>query len=581
VLLNADVSTRSIESRLQSVWNAVQRERVKSFISWPQGRREKYLEQKVMLERASGGISEMRETFRVGLLTVSVIVILVLLIACANVANLLAAEATARAKEMALRICVGAGRFRLIQLMLVQSAIITFAATAMGSLFAWWAAPFILSRVNPPDNPARLALPADWRVLGFVTLLCVLVVVLFGLLPALRASSVRPALTLKGAANPTSHHRLMHGLIAVQVAFCFVVLFAAGAFTRTFSRLASQPLGFSEDRVITLQTVAQPQQSIEHWYQAADQLRTVSGIESVALAAWPLLSGIGQNGFVSVNGAPSHPLLAYFLRVSPGWINTMKVPLIDGRDLRPNETPSGVALVNEAFAKEYFDGRNPVGRAFDAGKSHYEVVGLVKNARYRNLREPLTPTAYIPLGPASQMLKDATLIVRTSSGSSMAIGSLLRRSISSINPSFRVSNIRTQSEIDRDQTLRERLLAVLSSFFGSVALLLAGIGLYGVLDYSVLQRRKEFGIRMAIGAPERHIARLVTAGVFSMLVVGTAAGLAISVALEPYVRTLLFQVRGIDSTVILPPLLTVGAAGLVAALPAILQVHRIDPTQML
>jgi hypothetical protein len=265
---------------------------------------------------------------------------LVLLIACANVANLMTAQAAARAREMALRVSIGAGRWRLVQLVLVESAILAFLAAAIGALFAWWSAPLVVSMINPPDDPARLALPADWRVLGFGFALTIAVALLFGLTPALRASAVKPASALKGGEDPHSRRRGMHALIAAQVAFCFLVLFVAGLFAVTFDRLSKQPTGFSAERILTLDAVAKPAQPPVFWNQVAEHLRTVPGVERVALAGWPLLSGNGWNDSVSIDGGPPSDDLAYFLKVSPGWTETMKIPFIDGRDFRANDADS-------------------------------------------------------------------------------------------------------------------------------------------------------------------------------------------------------------------------------------------------
>ena len=174
----------------------------------------------------------------------------------------------------------------------------------------------------------------------------------------------------------------------------------------------------------------------------------------------------------------------------------MKIPLIDGRDFRPSDMAPGVAIVNKAFAQEYFNGEDPVGKVFDQGKHRYEIVGLVRDARYRNMREPITPTAYIPMrDPPPETLGSATLLVRTASSNPLALAPMLRREVARARPEFRVSNVRTQLEINEAQTVRERLLAMLALFFAGVATLLAGVGLYGVLDYSVLQRRRERGGR--------------------------------------------------------------------------------------
>jgi len=578
-----------VRDRMQTIWNVVQGQRSKSFTSWPPERLKKFLNQRLLLKPASAGISDMGKSYRIALLALSVIVILVLLIACANVANLLTAQAAARAREMALRVSIGAGRWRLIQLVLVESWLLAVFATLIGCLFARWSAPFIVSRINPPDNPARLVLPADWRVMGFAMALTIAVTFLFGLLPALRASAVKPASALKGGGDPHSHRRLMHALIAAQVAFCFVVHFSASAFVSTLHRLSNQPTGFSSERLLVLETVAKRPQPTELWYQAADRLRALPGTESVGIAGWALLSGNGSNGFVSVNGALPHPLLDYFLNVSPRWLETMKIPLLDGRDLRPDDlTPgpdnltTGVAIVNQAFAKEYFNGEDPVGKSFVRGKQHFNIVGFARDARYRNMREPITPTAYIPLRlPSPEALSSATFLVRTVSSNPLTLASTLRQEIARTRREFRVSNVRTQLEINEAQTIRERLLAMLAMFFGGVAVLLAGVGLYGVLDYSVLQRRRELGIRIAVGAPASDIARRVTVDVFSMVALGAVVGGGAGELLEPYVRSLLYEVKPSDWGILLLPSLIILVATLLAALPAVVRAIRIDSVAML
>jgi predicted permease len=535
----------------------------------------------VLVEPAGAGLSDMRKSYQVALWAVAVIVGLVQLIACANVANLLTAQAAARSHEMALRVSIGAGRRRLVQLVLVESALLAGIATVIGGVFAWASAPFIVSRINPPDNPARLMLPADWRVMGFAVALSVCVTFLFGLLPALRASAVQPSSALKGGDKPHSRGHLMHALIAAQVAFCFVIHLAAGDFVSTLHRLTDQPTGFSSQRLLTLETLSKRPQPIAFWFQTADHLRALSGVESVAIAGWPLLSGNGSNGFVAVNGGPPHELLAYFLKVSPGWFQTMKIPLLDGREFRPRDTASGVAVVNQAFAREYFSGKDPVGKAFDRGKQHFEIVGLVRDARYRNMREPITATAYIPLGdPGSETLASATFLVRTSGRNPLTLAGILRREIPRAHPELRVSNIRTQQEINDAQTIRERLLATIALFFAGVAMLLAGIGLYGVLDYSVLQRRRELGIRIAMGAPIPDIVFRVTSGVFRMVLIGSAAGACAGLLLEPAIRGLLYRVRPWDFGALTLPALVIFAATMLTALPAVIRSIRIDPAAL-
>jgi putative ABC transport system permease protein len=585
--LKPGVAVGPVRAKLDATSHAFEEERAKGFTGMSKKFIEAFLDQRLVLEPAAAGASNLQNEYRRSVVALGVLVALVLLIACANVANLMTAQAASRAREMALRVSIGAGRLRLVQLVLVESAILALLAGAMGGVFAWWSAPFVVGMINPPDNPVRLDLPADWRVLGFGLALTLIVMLLFGLTPALRASTVKPASALRGGEDPHTRRRTMHALIATQVAFCFLVLFVAGLFAATFERLSHRPTGFVADRLLTLHTVAQRDEAPVFWDQVAEHLRTVPGVATVALAGWPLLDGNAWNGFISVNGAPPGPDLAYFLAVSPGWVDTMKIPFVDGRDFRPSDTMPGVAIVNETFAKQFFNGQNPIGQSFAKnGELPCKVVGVVRDAPYRNIHESILPSVYVPIRRIDahgvvQPLSGATFIVRTSTANPMALASILRREVPRARPEFRVSNIRTQADLVRAQTVRERLLAMLALFFAAVALLLAGVGLYGVLDYSVLQRRREIGIRMAIGAPAGSIARLVTAEIFAMVLVGALAGIALGMASVRYIEALLYQVKPGEPAMLVLPSCTILAAALLAALPAVFHAVRIDPVAML
>jgi predicted permease len=468
-----------------------------------------------------------------------------------------------------------------------------FLAGIAGGLFAWWAAPFVVSKINPPDDPAQLLLPADWRILGFGLALALLVTLLFGLAPALRASAVKPVSALKGGEDPHSRRRLIHALIAAQVTFCFLVLFVAGLFVATFDRLSHQPTGFSADRVLNLETVTVVAQPPAYWGQVAEQLRSVPGVESVAIVGWPLMSGESWVNFISIHGAPANEVFSDFLSVSPGWIETMKIPLVDGRDFRREETYPPAAIVNQAFANQFFDGADPVGKTIETvdGASltrvGFQIVGFVQDARSRdNMRLPIRPTVYVPFraidaSGALQSKNRGTFVVRTSTANPLALASLLRQEVPRVRPEFRVNRIRAQVEINLAHALRERLLATLALFFAIVALLLAGVGLYGVLHYSVLQRRREIGIRMAVGAQAGSVVRLVSVEVFTMVLLGAVAGLALGMVSVRYTEALFFQVQATDLTMLAFPSLSILGVALLAALRPVMHAVRIDPASML
>jgi len=578
--------------RLQSILNATshrfEEERAKHFTGMNKVQLERFMAETVILEPAAAGASGLQGEYRRALIALGVLVALVLLIACANVANLMTAQASARAREMALRVSIGAGRRRLAQLVLLESACLAFLASAIGGLFAWWAAPFVVRRISTAANPVRLLLPLDWRVFAFALALTAVVVLLFGLAPALRASAVKPASALKGGEDPHARRRLMRGLIALQVAFCFLVLFLAGLFVATFDHLSNRPKGFSADRILILNLMPSRPQPSFVWDQLADRLRAVPGVESVAIAGWAVFTANSMNNFISLHGEPPGPVLAYFLNVSPAWRDTMRLRLIGGRDLRPDDLTPGAALVNEMFARQYFNGENPVGKSFLrlSGTVPYRIVGLVADAPYRSIREPILPVAYVPFrqvdsAGAPRNYGNGSLIIRTASPNPLVLAQTLRLELARARSDFRVGSIDTQEELNRAQTLRERLLATLAMFFGCVALLLAAVGLYGVLDYSVLQRRREIGIRLAIGAPSGHIARLVTIEVLSMVLIGAIAGLALGFWLVRYFEALLYRVSATDVTMLAAPSLILLAAALIASLPAAIRATRIDPVSML
>jgi len=549
---------------------------------------DRYLNKTLVFNAAGAGISDLQRDYRRLLGVLGLLVALVLLIACVNVANMMTAQAAARAHEMALRISIGAGRRRLVQLIFCQSALLTFLASVLGGFFAAWSAPFVLSLINTPDNPARLALPADWGLLLFGFGLILLVVLLLGLLPALRASAVRPVAALKGGEDPHSPRHLMRGAIALQVAFCVLVLFLSSLFVTSFQRLENRPLGFSTDRLLLLETVAGKGQLPVVWNQTAEALRAVPGVNSVAISRWPILGRIRINSYISINGAPPSPTPAWFLNVSPGWLSTMRIPLVSGRDFLPDDSSPGAAIVNETFAKTFFPGQDPIGHTFERGTNQpiNKIIAVTPDVPYSDLREPSRAVFYVPFAEiddksAPSVVEFATFTIHTDAQNPLALADPLRQLIAQRHDGLRVSNITTQLDLFRNQTIRERLIAMLAAFFAAVALLLAGVGLYAVLNYSVLQRRREIGIRMAIGSTRADIVRIVTSGVFRMVALGGCAGVALGFGAARYVESLFYQVKATDADMIALPTCAVLLSALVATLPAVLRALRTDPTEIL
>jgi len=586
--VNPATDLEPLRQHLSAVSHAFQVECSTCFRGMTQTNIDRFLNQTLVFNAAGAGISELQSDYRRLLGILGLLVALVLLIACVNVANMMTAQAAGRAHEMALRVSIGAGRRRLVQLILAQSALLAVLASVLGAIFAAWSAPFVLGLINPPDNPARLDLPADWRVLLFGFGLIILVVLLLGLLPALRASAVRPVAALKGGEDPHSPRRLMRGAIGLQVAFCFLVLFLSSLFVTSFQRLQNRPLGFSTDRLLLIETVAGKGQLPIVWNQTAEALRAAPGVDSVAISGWPLLGRIRINSDISINGAPPSPTPAWFMNVSPGWLSTMKISLVSGSDFRPEDTSPGAAIVNETFVKTFFAGQDPIGRTFERGANQplYKIVGVTHDVPYNDLREPNSAVFYVPFDEIDdkstpKVVDFATFAIHTNAQNPLILANSLRQLIAQRHNGLRVSNITTQLELLRDQTIRERLIAMLAGFFAVVALLLAGIGLYAVLNYSVLQRRREIGIRMAIGSTRAGIVRIVTLDVFVVVALGGCAGVALGFGAARYVESLFYQVKATDADMLGLPTCAILLTALVATLPPMLRALRIDPTEIL
>ncbi len=580
---------------------------------------EQFLKTPLLVRSAANGPSSLRQDFQRPLWILAIVVALVLLMACANVANLLIARAAARQREMALRISIGAGRARLVQQVLIESSLLAMAACVLGALFAIWAAPVIVRMLAPSNDPVRLVLRIDWRLLGFLSLLCAGTTIAFGAVPALRASAVAPQEVLSrggaggvgGGGRHTARHGLGRWLVAAQVAFCFVVLFLAGLFLLTFRHLTTERLGFDQDNLVLIGAGAKElAQTTDHgraaWLQLQEQLRERPGIGAVSFSAWSLFAGGGWSASVRVEGRPVDPIDAYLLSVSPRFFETMGIRLIGGREFTAqdgawrdrNDDAPRPAIVNEAFVRRYFPQvTEPLTRvlgqrfAFSNGRQliPQEIVGVVQDARYYSVRDEIPATAYLPLAP-SDGLTEATVEVRTHLAPAV-LAELVRSEMARVHPAFRVREVTLQSTRVADTLIRERLLALLSGFFALLAMLLAIVGLYGILTFIVVSRTNEIGIRIALGARQRAVVRLVLSDVLMLIGVGLAAGLVAGLLLARSLASasagaaagagasasLLYHVEPSDAFSLAAPIVCLLLATALAAFPPALRAARVDP----
>lgn len=589
--LRPGVSSDQARAVLQTVFTNFRRDRDSQFGDiQPRTRIEQYINTPLHVRSAANGPSDLRREFERPLWILGLIALLVLLIACSNVASLLIARAAARDREMALRISIGAGRGRLIQQVLVESAILSLASCLLGVLIAKKAAPLIIGALSTSQTIVRLDLHVDWRVFAFLAASGALTTFLFGLAPAFRATAVAPAETLKsGSARQSVRVKVFRPLVAAQTSFSFIVLFIAGLFLTSFAKLVRTDPGFDPNHLAVVDVEAKElkpgdPKSLAAWNQLLDRLREVRGIQSASLSGWSIFSGSGQSLHVQIAGRAVEAFEPYFLPVSPAFLKTMGIPLVDGRDFATRdaqvESPTAV-IVNENFARRYFPRESALGKRFF--KIHgfstlvpQEIVGIAGNAKYNSLREPTPPTVYYPI----QLEGWASLQIRTMLDPP-ALAALLRNEIPRVHPAFRMIDITLQSTLVENTIVQARLLALLAGFFATVAVILAAVGLYGVLNYSVVQRTREIGIRIALGARPIRVVGLVASEVATVTCMGLGAGVAGGVFASRFVTTLLYEVKPSGFWTVAGPLMLLLVTCVGSCLPPALRATRLDPVTAL
>ena len=584
----ADVDPTQVQTVLQAGFRADQAERAKKFeADTPKARVEAFWSEELKFQPAGSGASGIQKAFRQPLWILAALGVLLVLLACANVANLLLARAMSRRIEMALRLSIGAARRRLIQLLLVESAILALLAATVGALFASWAAPFIVSMLAPAERPVRLVLNLDWRTLMTGATLTIAVTMLFGLAPALRASSAPLVDALKEVRGRRAHRRMAAALVGLQAAFCVFLLYGASLFVGTLQRLHGRPLGFTPDNLLHLSVDTARTHPREDWAQLVASIRQLPQVESASVAGWAPLTGNRWRVEVTVPGQPPQENAPHWVSVWPGYLETMRMRLVEGRDFRAGDrAPAkddaerpvpGVAIVNETFARVYFGGRNPVGQVVTVKhlNAPMEIVGMAADAVYHSVREASYPGVFVPLEPARD---NATILVRTESAAP-DLPRVLQREIPRLWPDMQVREVVSFGSIVTQQIIRERLLAALSAFFAALALGLAAVGIYGVLNYAVTREQREIGLRMALGARPGQVVTLITTRLAAMVVLGAVAGLGVGLGLGRFVRTLLFQLQATDLAALAPPLFALAAAAVLAVLPPAIRAVRTDPAR--
>jgi predicted permease len=558
---------------------------------WSQYGRDQFMKGRLVVESASMGFSGLRNEFSTALIVLMCMVGLVLLIACANVANLLIARGFMRQREIAVRLSVGASRLRLVKQLLVESLVLSFLGGAAGLALAFFLTRGLLAFVPSEGRPLLITPSPDVRILAFTLGLTCLTGIVFGLLPALRASRPDPWITLKDTmgsiAGTGGSLFLRKGLVTAQVALSFLLLFGAGLFVRSLENLQGTETGIALENLVTFQVSPalngyDNQRGALFYQQLLERLRSAPGIKSVGVTAVALLSGDEWDSSMSVEGhkpIDGENMQAFMNALSPGYFEAMKIPILEGRDFRESDVKENatVVIVNRRFAEHFFPKSSAVGKRVGWGtgpqsKLTLEIIGVVENTLYEGPREGVRRQVFVPKwGNGS-----AVFYVRTSTGSAAAY-STIRNEMRQLDSAMPVYGLKTV-EGQLDETLMtDRLVAMLSAGFGFLATLLASIGLYGVMAFVVARRRKELGIRLALGAQPGFVIWMVMQEVILLLCLGLLVGVPSGFWLGNYVSSQLYGIHPYDTSIALwtIALLTVvsAAAGLIPAHRA----SRIDP----
>jgi putative ABC transport system permease protein len=566
---------------------------------WREDDKKNYLKEPLVLESAATGSSGLRARYQRPLTTLMVVVGLVLLIACANIANLLLARATARRHELSVRLALGASRLRLARQLLAESFVLSGAGAILGLLFAQWFSRLLVRQLSTATSNVHLEMTLDWRILGFTAAIAIGTALLFGTVPALRATRMQPNDAIKehGRGVPgQGRFALGNILVVVQVALSLLLVIAAGLFIRTFSSLAHVDLGFDRERVLVTSINLQPMQ-LEPEPRSGlvkrlhEVVKSAPGVQHAAVSAVTPMSGSTWNYRLELlDGKPIE--LAdrgvFVNLVSPEWFKTYGTRMIAGRDFTPEDRQGSqhVIIVNEAFARKFTGGQNPIGRRVreparpSSPNPEREIVGYVADAFYRSLREPVPPTMYLPLAQHPTVPSLVSISVRAAGGAPAALTRTLARTMTDVNPRVAITFRPLADQVDATLT-QERLVAMLSAFFGGLALLLAGLGLYGVTSYAVSRRRTEIGIRMALGAAPGGVVRMVLGRVAMLVGLGVALGTGAGLWASRFVAALLYGLEPRDPFTIAGAAVILAAIGALAGLIPALRASRIDPARVL
>jgi len=552
-----------------------------------------FLQYQLAAYPADSGISDLRKDYQAPLWLLLGLAGLVLLIASANLANLLLARASAREKEMAMRMAVGAGRGRLIRQLLMESLLLVLIGAGGGAVLARNLSHTLVASLSTQDNPLFVDLGMDWRVLGFMSALAGVTCILFGLAPALRATGVTPWMALRESGRGVTQGRTRFGLrrilVVAQIALSLTLLVGALLFARSLNKLAGLDAGFRQDGIlvtdIDFSSLNLPKERrMAFANDLLQRVRELPRVDAAAMAAIVPLSGDGIGHDILIGETPpsdEDAPAAGFNYITPGYFATLQTRLLAGRDFDEHDTAGSpqVAIVNETFAKKFAKGANPVGMKFRVRTfkkvTPYEVIGLVQDTKYADLREDFFPIVYTAKAQNDNPGADAQILIR-SGGSLVELMSAIKSAATEANPNMDISFSVLHKTIENG-LLRDRLMARLSGFFGALAVVLAVIGLYGVISYTVARRRGEIAIRMAMGATRESVVKLVLQEATVLLAAGLLAGTILALAGGKAAAGMLFGLKPWDLPTFALAQAGLGLVAVAASLLPALRAARLDP----
>ena len=542
----------------------------------------------------SRGLPNLRQHFSQPLLALMAMAGIILLIACANLANLMLARATAREREIAVRLSIGATRARLIRQLMVECILLSFMGAVLGSAVAYWITEVLPRWASSASRPIPLSLTPDIRVLFFSMAAAVFTGIAFALAPALQGSHIEPVQALKNGpavlGGTGARWSLRQTLVALQVALSLMLLVGAGLFARTLRNFTKLDPGFDRDHILTINldthlTGYSQFQLTGLYRRLIDRVEAVPGVRAAALTSCELASGCGDASDIYIPGVPhaNGETDAHEQRVTNEFFATTGLPLIEGRSFADSDTEKSppVVVVNQEFVREFLNGKDPVGQYFgyDAeNPRRFQIVGVVRDSRINDIRESAPPTAYHSL--SQDVIDVESLNIRTF-GDPAELIAKLRDVVRSVDPDLPIAATSTVTELVSNSLSQERLIARLTSIFGALALALACLGLYGVMSYVVARRTAELGIRLALGASRAAVLWLVLNQVLVVIAIGLIAGLMLSLLSVHAVSSLLFGISPYDPATILGAIGVLVAVSIASGLKPAWHAAQVNPTEAL